>query len=131
VKGGAMTADEIDEKTGDSVAEVLESKHPEAKIPDVRHLPTYAERPVLTDVDVTPNVVEHVASRLTGSAGLGGSDAHALGHWLLKFGASSQRLRLALGHGWPTSRLHGLLFEHSWQGDSLPLTNVPVFDQSE
>jgi hypothetical protein len=86
----------LDEKTGDSVAEVLKSKHPEAKIPDVRHLPTYAERPVLTDVDVTPEVVEHVAGRLTGSAGLGGSDAHALGHWLLKFGTSSQRLRSAL-----------------------------------
>jgi hypothetical protein len=67
--GGVMTADDIDEKTGDSVAKVLASKHPEAKTPDVRHLPTYSEAPVLNDVDITSDVVEHVASRLTGSAG--------------------------------------------------------------
>jgi hypothetical protein len=95
-KGGVMTSDDIDEKTGDSVAEVLASKHPEAKTPDVRHLPTYSETPVLHDIDITTDVVEHVASRLTGSAGLGGSDAHAVSHWLLKFSAASQRLRSAL-----------------------------------
>jgi hypothetical protein len=79
-----MTADEIDEKTGDLVAEVLNFRHPEAKIPDVRHLPTNAERPVLTYIDVTPDVVERLARHLSGSAGLGGSDAHALTHihWL-------------------------------------------------
>jgi hypothetical protein len=60
------SADEIDEKTGDSVAEILKSQHPMANIPDVRHLPTYTERPVLTDVDVTPDVVDHVARHLSG-----------------------------------------------------------------
>jgi hypothetical protein len=93
---GVLMPDEIDMKSGDSVAEALASKHPEARIPDAHNLPTYSETPDFVDVDITESVVEHVASRLSGAAGPGGADAHALSHWLLRFGASSKRLRAAL-----------------------------------
>jgi hypothetical protein len=56
-------------------------------------------------------------------SGVGGADAHALSHWLSPFWSASQRLRqlwLIWRHGWPTSRLHGLLFEHSCLVDFLP-----------
>ena len=93
---GVLMPNETDLKTGDSVSEVLASKHPEARTPDVHNLPTYSETPDFVDVDITESVVEHIASRLSGAAGPGGADAHALSHWLLRFGASSKRLRVAI-----------------------------------
>jgi hypothetical protein len=64
--------DDIDEKTGDSVADVLRRRHQmfRSALP---HLSKHRD----TDVDVTRYAVEHAAGRLTGSAGLVGADAHA------------------------------------------------------
>jgi hypothetical protein len=42
------------------------------------------------DVDITEDVVETVARRLSGSTGAGGVDAQAVSHWLLQFGKMSQ-----------------------------------------
>jgi hypothetical protein len=94
--GSVMNADDIDEKTGLSVAESLAFKHPEAKTLDVRNLPTYNELPQLTALDITKDTVEHIASRLSRAAGPGGSTAHAVSYWLLGFGTYSARLRTAL-----------------------------------
>jgi hypothetical protein len=93
---GVLMPNETDPKSGDSVAEALASKHPEARTPDVCNLPTYSETPDFVDVDITESVVQHVGSRLSGAAGPGGADAHALSHWLLNFGSSSKLLREAL-----------------------------------
>jgi hypothetical protein len=87
---------DTDEKTGLKVAEVLASKHPDARIPDTDKLPEYDEVPDFADLDITEDVVEMVARRLSGSAGIGGTDSHALTHWLLSFGEASRKLRLAL-----------------------------------
>jgi hypothetical protein len=95
-KGGILMASDIDEKTGASVATVLESKHPEARTPDASHLHTYTELPEFVDIDITDETVEKVAHNLSGSAGLGGTDAKALQHWLLYFGSTSKALRVAL-----------------------------------
>jgi hypothetical protein len=95
-KGGILMPGDIDEKTGDSVANVLKSKHPDARVPDASLLPTYSETPDFVDLSITEDVVETVAKRLAGSAGLGGTDAHALTNWLLQFGVASQKLRVAL-----------------------------------
>jgi hypothetical protein len=65
-KGSILMPGDIDEKTGDSVATVLESKHPDARVPNVSLLPTYSE---------TPHFFEKVARRLSGSSGVGGTDA--------------------------------------------------------
>ncbi len=87
---------DIDEKTGDSVATVLESKHPNARVPDFSSFPLYPNTPDFVDLAITEDSVEKVAGRLSGSAGLGGTDAYALSHWLLKFGTASCKLRVAL-----------------------------------
>ncbi len=44
------------------------------------------------DVDITEEASEKVARELAGSAGLGGTDSHAIQHWLLRFGTASQKL---------------------------------------
>jgi hypothetical protein len=87
---------EVDEKTDDLVAEVLESKHPSAKTPDVSVLTDYPRLPDFVDLDITDEAVEKVARRLSGSAGSGGTDSHALQHWLLRFGKASGALRDAV-----------------------------------
>ncbi len=95
-KGSILMPDDIDEKTGDSVTTVLESKHPDARVPDVSFFQSYPNTPDFVDLDITEDSVEKVAGRLSGSAGLGGSDAYACSHWLLKFGTASRKLRVAL-----------------------------------
>ena len=47
-------------------------------------------------MDITEDIVEQVARRLSGSAGPGGSDAQAIQQWLLRFGGASQELRRAV-----------------------------------
>ncbi|WP_288993061.1 hypothetical protein, partial [uncultured Marinobacter sp.] len=94
--GSVMNGDDIDEKTGVSVIESLTSKHPEARTPDVCNLPTYAELPQLIALDITKETVEHIAGKLSGAAGPGGSDASAVSYWLLGFKSYSARLCTAL-----------------------------------
>jgi hypothetical protein len=56
----------------------------------------YDTLPDFVDLDITEDVVEQVARRLSGSAGPGGSDAQAIQHWLLRFGGASGELRRAV-----------------------------------
>ena len=58
--------------------------------------------PDFGNVNITDETVEQVARKLSGSAGLGGSDTHALKHWLLKFGDASLKLQKAVADfcGW-------------------------------
>jgi hypothetical protein len=56
----------------------------------------YEEVPEAVPLVITGDVVEKVASRLSGGAGPGGSDAVDLRNWLLRFGAESEALRDAL-----------------------------------
>jgi hypothetical protein len=74
----------------------LESKHPNAWIPEVASLPKYTITPDFVDVSIYEESDKKVAQQLSGSAGLGGTDGHALQHWLLRFGMASQKLRKAL-----------------------------------
>ena len=54
--------DEIDEKSGDIVAEVLASKHPEARTPNASSLNKHTNAPNFLDVDFT----EKLSRRLLG-----------------------------------------------------------------
>jgi hypothetical protein len=81
-KGGVLLPSAIDDKTGDTVEEVLLSKHPEARVPEASKLPKYDELPDLVELDITDDIVQTVASKLSGSAGVGGSDSHAVSPWL-------------------------------------------------
>jgi hypothetical protein len=77
---------------------------------------TYPNTPDFVNLDITEDSVGKVAGRLSGSAGLGGADAYALSHWLLKFGTASRKLRVALAGlaSWKANEFpHGLLIEHS------------------
>jgi hypothetical protein len=95
-KGGILIPGDVHEKSGDSVAEALESKHPHAWILDASSLPKYTITPDFVDVDICEEAVETGARRHSGSAGLGGMDSHALQHWLLRFGVASWKLHTAV-----------------------------------
>jgi xanthine dehydrogenase molybdopterin-binding subunit B len=82
-KGGALLPEDKDDKTGDTVLDVLQSKHPAARVPDTSIMEEYNTLPDFVEIDITEEVVEKVAHRLTGSAGPGRSDLSALQHWLL------------------------------------------------
>jgi hypothetical protein len=50
-----------DQKTGDPVATVLQSKHPNARMSDASMLPTYEKTPAFVDLDITKDIVEAIA----------------------------------------------------------------------
>ena len=85
--------EEIDIKSGLPVRDVLESKHPQAVSPPIEELEPYEVVPELPTLDITGDVVEVVAKKMSGAAGPGGTDAVALQHWLLRFGVASSFLR--------------------------------------
>jgi hypothetical protein len=82
-KGGVLLPGDIGEKSSNEVSKVLESKHPAAKAPSTEALQPYPELLEFTDLNVTEDSVEKVARHLSGAAGLGGTNACALKHWLL------------------------------------------------
>jgi hypothetical protein len=89
-KGALLFPDDIDEKTGEPVADVLRSKHPKAtKPPD---LPDLGPMPELVTVDITPEMVADCAKTLRGAAGLGGSETSEVRRWFTAFGDRSRAL---------------------------------------
>jgi hypothetical protein len=95
-KGGVLLPSDLDSKTNEPVIDVLRSKHPDAKVPDISVLEEYETVPDFVDLDITEETVEQTARRLSGSAGPGGTDSAAVQHWLLRFGGASQQLRKAV-----------------------------------
>jgi hypothetical protein len=83
-KGEVLLPNDTDEKSGKLVIDVLKDKHLDAKIPDWSELEDYDETPNFVDLDITKEVVKRVTRRLSGSAGLGGSDALAFALWGLE-----------------------------------------------
>ena len=76
---------------------VLRTKHPDTRSLYAACLNTYTDKPLeIVPVDITDNVVSAVAGRLSGGAGLGGTDSVSLQHWLLRFGVASGELRLTV-----------------------------------
>ena len=96
-KGGLLFPDEKDEKTGLPVSKVLEEKHPANRDADPTALPKYDSTPNLVPCQITEDIVEEVASKLSGGAGLGGLDSIHLKHLLLRHGRASRKLRIAVG----------------------------------
>ena len=78
----------MDSKPNEPVIDVLRSKHPDAKVPDISVLEEYETVPDFVDLDITEETVEQTARRLSGSAGPGGTDSAAVQHWLLRFGGA-------------------------------------------
>jgi hypothetical protein len=102
-QGGILQPDDAGTKTGRPVLEVLRGKHPsmrdpapDLQDPDWGLFEPYGDVPEQVPVQITGNVVEDVASSLSGGAGPGGTDAVDLKNWLLRFGAKSELLRDSL-----------------------------------
>ena len=95
-QGRILEGDDIDVKSGLPVREVLASKHPPAVSPPIEELEPYEVVPVMPSLDITVDVVEKIAKKMSGAAGPGGTDAIALQHWLLRFGVESALLREAV-----------------------------------
>ena len=61
--------------------DVLGTKHPEARAPTTASLESYPDRPPeLVLVDITDNMMTAVVGRLSGEAGLGGTESVSLQH---------------------------------------------------
>ena len=82
-------------------------KHPDLREPPSVGIATgafepYGAVPTPIPVDITADDVESVATRLSGAAGPGGTDAVDLRNWLLRFGKESEALRveMALWAAW-------------------------------
>ena len=99
--GGVLEPDALDAKSGKPVNDVLRAKHPAMREPKaedigIRVFEPYDATPQQIPLDVTAEIVEEVASKLSGAAGPGGTDAVALQSWLLRFGAESELLRIEM-----------------------------------
>ena len=86
--------DDIHAKSKEKVTNVLHKKHLTSVIPAIEILVDYDEIPELVPIDVTKDIVEQVAGKLSGIAGIGRVDAVGLQQWLLRFSEASQRLRI-------------------------------------
>ena len=102
-QGGVLQPDDACTKTGRPVLDVLRSKHPamrdpapDLSDPDRGSFEPYDSVPEPVPLVITGDVVEEVASHLSGGAGPGGTDAIDLKNWLLRFGAESEQLRDSL-----------------------------------
>ena len=105
--GGVLQPDDKCTKSGRPVIGVLQGKHPDLREPpsvgtETGAFEPYGSVPTSIPVDITAQDVESVASRLSGAAGPGGTDAVDLRNWLLRFGKESEALReeMALWASW-------------------------------
>jgi hypothetical protein len=102
--GGVLQPDDACTKTGRPVIDVLREKHPKMRDPGTIDLDDndrgvfepYEAIPEAVPLSITADTVEKVAPKLSGSAGLGGTDAVDMRSWLLRFGTQSERLRHVL-----------------------------------
>jgi hypothetical protein len=96
--GGVLLPEDLCTKTGRPVFEVLESKHPDTRIPNLDDpnniaFEEYEELPDPIPLECLPETLEKVALRLHGSSGPSSVDAAALKTYLLRYGRSSAELR--------------------------------------
>ena len=96
--GGLLHPTDKCTKTGRPVLDVLKSKHPPLRDPtelgsEDGVFEPYPALPKAMPLCITQDVVETVASKLSGAAGPGGTDGEELKSWLLWYGSHSQSLR--------------------------------------
>ncbi|KAF6211850.1 hypothetical protein GE061_012366 [Apolygus lucorum] len=89
--GGVLQPESV--TSGQTVLEVLESKHPPQSVPGPEMFLDAETMPSMSDVDVTERHIAVTAHRLNGSAGPSGTDAEQWRSMLLRYGAHSTRLR--------------------------------------
>jgi hypothetical protein len=89
-QGGILQPDDDCTKTSQPVLEVLRRKHPamldpapDLSDPNRGSFEPYGALPEPVPIEITGDVVEAVASHLSGAAGPGGTDTVDLRNWLL------------------------------------------------
>ena len=92
-KGGIFLPGNTDDKTGEEITVVLESKHPEGRDVEPSKMPIFDSCLEMMNSVVTGENVEKVANELPGSAGASGTDSMAMSDWLLKYSGASLALR--------------------------------------
>ena len=103
--GGVLQPSDTCTKSGRPVMDVLKEKHPPLREPPLIGTKEGSFEPMEDDewttpipVNVSSDIIESVATRLTGAAGPDGVDSVDLKHWLLRFGKESEALRQELAH---------------------------------
>lgn len=79
-----------------NVLDILKEKHPDPREASEKAYIPCDDLPPLVDVDVTAAHVERVAHSIQGGAGPGGTMAIHWQDFLLRYGAHSERLRVAV-----------------------------------
>jgi hypothetical protein len=72
--GGAMLSDNTDAKTGDTVREVLQSKHPKPRVPDPSVMEDCGALPAFVELDTTADAVERAARPTLQTCNIGSFD---------------------------------------------------------
>ena len=93
--GGCLLPEDQCTKTGWLVAEVLQEKHPDMRVPPVENpacaaFEEYGDVPETLLLDFTEDDVTWVASKLSGAADSLGAEAMELRNWLFYFGCASE-----------------------------------------
>jgi hypothetical protein len=60
-EGGVLLLDTTDDKTGETILDILWYKHPDARVPDVSEFEMSATLLDFVDLDIMEDVVEKVA----------------------------------------------------------------------
>ena len=97
-KGGVLSVNSTDSRTGKLVIEVLREKHPDLQEVDRSHpecssFEYYHKRPTVLPLDVTAHEIEETVRKMGGSGGPSGADSAMLKDWCTRFGAESEELR--------------------------------------
>jgi hypothetical protein len=79
-EGGILLSDDIDDKTGSSIKEVLLLKHPEVVIQNPSTLHPYDVPPSFKDASISHDIIEQVAKHIYGSAGLDSVYSQSMSH---------------------------------------------------
>ena len=95
--GGYLLLGDKCTKTGRPVADILQEKHPDMRVPPAENpvcavFEEYGEVPEMEPLDFIEDDVTWVASKISGAAGTLGAEAIELRNWLLRFGCASEEL---------------------------------------
>ncbi|KAL3810422.1 hypothetical protein ACHAXA_005630 [Cyclostephanos tholiformis] len=96
--GKPYSPNDLDSKSGRVVIDVLREKHPDCPVPSEKAFDAYPDATDLLDtmsVYCYEECVAKAMARLSGRAGPCGVEAEMLKHWLLRYGAHSEKLREA------------------------------------
>ena len=94
-KGGLLSVNSTDSKTGKLLIEVLKEKHPDLQEVDLRHpecsvFEYYHTRPKVLPLDVTSHEIKETVRKMGGSEGPSGADSAMLKDWCTRFSAESE-----------------------------------------